>query len=445
VAGRLLLFVATGLVATIGAGPAFAASRSGVCRDVDVGTGQQPSMLRLCKDASGRWTDSSSAGGPPDDASALPSGFEGRVSYGTGSYSGSIATPMRAPSYLNTRDIFGSISSLARSAQSSAAKPIEGGFSANVEFNGRVVRMDYRTTGNLRSGSISGTRDGRACRFPDTNGEWDLDCSREGLRGQFIPFKGSGPTIRVNLDATATQVTDYAAARRQQAEQAAAGGSNGYARDSAVLVDGDTAAVSPVRGAHHITVSMSDIDDLGLFIVITPDGRTHVASGAEWTVQNQGGSATENIDKYFKPGRNGLIFLLHNKAFSFGPGKWAFDASLKADARTLWSARRGSGGGGIGIQFWKGFYVTRKPNGAFDVEASYGSATAKLKPAIATINQRLISGAGTEQSAYGAMANVMAGAVFSGSGSASSSTPQDYPTRMDENGGQVPVGTPYPN
>ena len=330
----------------------------------------------------------------------------------------------------------------------SRAVPIGGEYAVMLEVENGMLRGEMQASGALQRVTLSGTVDGTTCHLVASDGgRSDAYCSLRFFREHVDQTNAQRQRVTYDAQAQILQIANHAVEERQRAiaqatatadaaaaaAQSARSGTNGVGGQKADLVDADIdSTVVSGKGLHHIDVRMSNIDDLGLFLVIHPDGSFTEAAAAEWTAQNQGGSAKASLDKDFKPGRNGLIFFLHNKQFMFGAGKWSFSASLLGDGNAIWSAEGGQGGGGVGIQYWKAFYVTRKPNGTFDVEASHASASSKVKPAIEQINARLIASKGTELSSSGLLASAVLSGLAAGQGGGDDSRGCDEHCRLEQ-------------
>lgn len=94
------------------------------------------------------------------------------------------------------------------------------------------------------------------------------------------------------------------------------------ATSSGVLLDSDSSPLIHAPAVvKHLSVALKQIDDIGLVLVLRPDGQLQIVTGAEWNVRNNGGSAAADVDPHLKPGVNLVILALHNKAFAFGVGK----------------------------------------------------------------------------------------------------------------------------
>lgn len=190
---------------------------------------------------------------------------------------------------------------------------------------------------------------------------------------------------------------------------------------AAELVGPDASDLS-LTTVRSLTMNLSNIDDLGLVMVIPPSGKAVMAAGTEWSTANQGGSAKADIASHLATGRNTVVFVLHNKHWIFGVSNWAFNASLSGDGRVLWQDSRPKRKGGVGIQYWKAFTAIRHKDGSIAVEAASPEVIRELEPRIAALNGELIRNHGTEQSAYGVAVGLVFAAIVSGMSSSGNSS-----------------------
>ncbi len=177
-----------------------------------------------------------------------------------------------------------------------------------------------------------------------------------------------------------------------------------------------------VSGARSLTMRLSNIDDLGLVIVLGADGSYAVAGEAQWNVLNQGGAADVPLDGRFSEGRNTVLFVLHNKAWALGStSKWAFNAALVADGSTLWHDAYLRQNVGPGIQYWTAFSVWRRRGGTLDIDKATVAQLRDLQPRMSELNATLIRDYGTEQSVYLLAAGVAVAAIVAGMAGSSDS------------------------
>jgi hypothetical protein len=105
-----------------------------------------------------------------------------------------------------------------------------------------------------------------------------------------------------------------------------------------------------------LSVSIKNINDLGLVFVRHGKGKVNIVTQAAWMLGITGSNETE-LDKYIDEGDNLLIFVLWNKQGKeinnfFVKKKlldnWSFDFSLFGDGTNLFhQAKEGNGGGGV--------------------------------------------------------------------------------------------------
>lgn len=196
------------------------------------------------------------------------------------------------------------------------------------------------------------------------------------------------------------------------------------------LPDPDTGAVTSANAVKTLSVSLGNIDDLGAFMVFQPGGKLETAVGAEWTVQNQGGSARGSLNAHLKTGDNIVVFLLHNKFWLGGSrSKWAFNASLSADGRVLWQDSRLVRNMPSGIMYWKAFHVVRGGDGKLSVEGASADQLAAIRPRMAAFNQNLMDKYGDEHTAGELLVTAFAAAMIDGmvNGNPNAGTSQPVP------------------
>jgi hypothetical protein len=146
----------------------------------------------------------------------------------------------------------------------------------------------------------------------------------------------------------------------------------------------------------NVSVKLRNIDDLGIVLVINPDGKISQQS-VEWSILGAG-SRYGSLNSNLKQGSNLVIFILHNKSFSFGQGKWSYDFSLIGDNSIIWQNYKSQLGGDKGIQFWKAFVIDGLPNGLYAIRHTSDDETNRLQLNIAKLNSDLIKNQGHENS-----------------------------------------------
>jgi hypothetical protein len=198
------------------------------------------------------------------------------------------------------------------------------------------------------------------------------------------------------------------------------------AKSSEVLIAPDSSLlVQAPAVVKRLSVAIKQIDDIGLVLVRQPDGQMQIVTGAEWHVNNNGGSATADVDPHLKPGVNLVIFALHNKAFAFGPGKWSYDFSLIGDGKILWHSYDGRREPSVGLRFWKAFSVDRQPNGTMRIALADASQLATVTPMITRINEELVKNYGSEQSSANLAAAAFLSSLIGGGTGGNSSQERD--------------------
>jgi hypothetical protein len=169
------------------------------------------------------------------------------------------------------------------------------------------------------------------------------------------------------------------------------------------LPEPDLAAFDPpAKPTKGLKVQLAAIDDVGMVLINTPDGKWQVGPMAEW-VSGEPGSATDAIDKLLKTGTNHLVFALHNKAFQFGPGRWSFQFALQGDGGSLWSNAGGQAGGAVGIRYWRPLTVTRSAAGWLTLQPTSEAQLGPLRDKMRSVHEWWIQNAGVETSAANAL------------------------------------------
>ena len=168
------------------------------------------------------------------------------------------------------------------------------------------------------------------------------------------------------------------------------------------------------RASKRLQVELTDIDDLGFVLIGTPDGKWKGLAGAEW-ISGIPGYSAEEITSHLLPGENQVIFGVHNKQFAFGPGKWGYKFTLVDELGTIWTQQFRAAGGGVGIRFWKPFFITKSNDGSLLVRQTEDTKLPDVIAYMKTINEKLIKDFGTETSAAGAIFDVFVSATTSSS------------------------------
>jgi hypothetical protein len=115
-----------------------------------------------------------------------------------------------------------------------------------------------------------------------------------------------------------------------------------------------------------LSVSIKNINDLGLVFVRHGKSKVNIVSQAAWTLGITGSNETE-LDKYMDEGDNLLIFVLWNKQGKeinnfFVKKKlldnWSFDFSLFGDGTNLFHQAK-EGNGGNGVAYFEAFNVEK--------------------------------------------------------------------------------------
>lgn len=338
-----------------------------------------------------------------------------------------------------------SLGGLLNQALNTRTVKLQGTWHVEAEYEGSTVRgrsvVDSSIDGLSENVEFVGTRQGNNCQisFADQPA-MPITCSPLLFESNVNYTNENRQKIKARYLASKSKIVDYverdrllalaAAEAAANAKRAAANGNilRASTMTAAGVVAGDTdVPVRELKGLKKITVSINNADDIAQFFVFDSKEKLHSIAWAEWNSQRGAGSSIGDATKAMLPGRNALVFFIHNKQFSFGAGKWSFNATVLGDGKPVWAASGGTPGGDVGIQFWKAIFVDKAANGTLSIVAPSSKKMEDAIPLMKTVNAQLIRDHGTENSA----ASVVAGGLidsmirsivgFGGSDSGSSS------------------------
>lgn len=146
-----------------------------------------------------------------------------------------------------------------------------------------------------------------------------------------------------------------------------------------------------------LTVSIKDINDVGLVFVRHDNGKVNIVSQAASTYEIAGSNETE-LDNYMDEGDNLLIFVLWNKQgktvnIPYTKFKqnfldsWSFDFSLFGDNTNLFHSTEQSKGG-TGVVYFEAFNV-EKSGTIYRVSPASNFQVVRIHYAIDRINEDL--------------------------------------------------------
>lgn len=169
----------------------------------------------------------------------------------------------------------------------------------------------------------------------------------------------------------------------------------------------------PNYKANSVIINMRSIDDIGFVLASNGDSVDMLAS-AEWSAPQNFGAATADIGPKLRPGINVVVLGLHNKAFAYGMGKWAYDFSILIDQKEVWRKSDLQRASGVGIRWWKALIVEVKPDDTMDVRALTAEEGERLEPTIEMINANFVQNFGVDRSSSAFAGQLFVGALVSG-------------------------------
>ncbi|QIG80373.1 hypothetical protein [Stakelama tenebrarum] len=143
----------------------------------------------------------------------LPADFEGKVHY-FGNHSGDISVLRSTGDQPRRRN-----TDCPRPDQG-CPDPVGGSLEVTLEFEGEVVRGEFRGTGGLRDSRLVGRRQGAECRLFDiTDGSvWSGRCDSEAFVGSVQSVPNAAIQIHLAFEAVGTRTVDYAERERLRRE-----------------------------------------------------------------------------------------------------------------------------------------------------------------------------------------------------------------------------------
>jgi len=138
----------------------------------------------------------------PASSGGLPDDFQGKVQY-FGNHSGEVrATVPGTPRRTETK---------CPKREGGCPELIGGSFQAELEFDGDIVRGQYRGTGGMRPSTLIGRRDGANCRlFDTTDGSvWSGRCDREAFIGTVRSVPNAPEQIELAFETVGVNTVDF--------------------------------------------------------------------------------------------------------------------------------------------------------------------------------------------------------------------------------------------
>ncbi len=138
----------------------------------------------------------------PAATGGLPEDFRGKVQY-FGNHSGEVVatvpgTPRRTDKKCPKRE-------------GGCPELIGGSFQAELEFDGDIVKGEYRGTGGMRPSTLIGRREGADCRLFDTNdgSVWSGRCDREAFIGTVRSVPNAPEQIELVFETVGVSTVDF--------------------------------------------------------------------------------------------------------------------------------------------------------------------------------------------------------------------------------------------
>lgn len=114
-----------------------------------------------------------------------------------------------------------------------------------------------------------------------------------------------------------------------------------------------------------ITVSMSNIDDIGIIMLKNKRG-TNPILVSEW-INGEHGSGSRDITNLLDVGDNYIVYAVYNKYYAgtgiFAGGKYSFYFSMSKNGASIFSASDFVRDNSKGIKYWKIIKLTLDKNG----------------------------------------------------------------------------------
>ena len=138
----------------------------------------------------------------PADNDGLPEDFHGKVQY-FGNHSGEVratvpGTPRRTDAKCPKRE-------------GGCPEQIGGSFQAELEFDGDIVKGQYRGTGGMRPSTLIGRRNGANCRLFDTadGSVWSGRCDSEAFIGTVRSVPNAPEQIELAFETVGVNTVDF--------------------------------------------------------------------------------------------------------------------------------------------------------------------------------------------------------------------------------------------
>lgn len=146
----------------------------------------------------------------PVDVAAFPAEFHGKVSY-FGNHSGEVI------SVLTMR---GGPKKDCPRPDKRCPERIGGSLEVELEFDGDIVKGNFRGTGGIRDSALIGRRIGSQCRLYDLadGSVWSGRCDAQSFTGAVKSVPNAQVQIELNFDAVGTRTRDFAEWERRRRE-----------------------------------------------------------------------------------------------------------------------------------------------------------------------------------------------------------------------------------
>ncbi len=143
----------------------------------------------------------------------LPPDFEGKVRY-FGNHSGEISVLRSTGNEQRRRN-----TACPRPDQG-CPDPVGGSLEVTLEFEGSVVRGEFRGTGGLRDSQLVGRRQGAECRLFDIadGSVWSGRCDSQGFMGSVESVPNAAIQVHLAFETVGTRTINYAERERRRRE-----------------------------------------------------------------------------------------------------------------------------------------------------------------------------------------------------------------------------------
>ena len=114
---------------------------------------------------------------------------------------------------------------------------------------------------------------------------------------------------------------------------------------------------APFRVVDRIEAHMSNVDDVGLVVIMTDAGSETVLR-CEWSPGGVYGARSGSLGEHLVAGDNYIVFVLYNKVYAsrialFSGGKWSYNFRLDKNGVEFWQKSRRVPENDAALKYWK--------------------------------------------------------------------------------------------